>query len=58
LGYVGQGDYLEDTIVIGGVSTKNMYFGMTSDYSFPDKLSGDISTILGKRKQLTQKILN
>ncbi|KAG9496356.1 hypothetical protein J7337_012943 [Fusarium musae] len=47
LGYVGRGDYLEDTIVIGGVSTKNMYFGMTSDYSFPDKLSGNISTILG-----------
>ncbi|KAF5972513.1 hypothetical protein FCOIX_9307 [Fusarium coicis] len=47
LGYVGQGDYLEDTIVIGGVSTKNMYFGMTSYYSFPDKLSGDINTILG-----------
>ncbi|KAF5605100.1 hypothetical protein FPANT_1277 [Fusarium pseudoanthophilum] len=47
LGYVGRGDYLEDTIVIGGVSTKNMYFGMTSDYSFPDKLSGDINTILG-----------
>ncbi|KAF5656974.1 hypothetical protein FCIRC_13408 [Fusarium circinatum] len=47
LGYVGQGDYLEDTIVIGGVPTKNMYFGMTSDYSFPGKLSGNISTILG-----------
>ncbi|KAG5790496.1 hypothetical protein H9Q69_010448 [Fusarium xylarioides] len=47
LGYVGRGDYLEDTVVIGGVSTKNMYFGMTSDYSFPDKLSGDINTILG-----------
>ncbi|PNP74364.1 hypothetical protein FNYG_12413 [Fusarium nygamai] len=47
LGYVGTGDYLTDTIIIGGVSTKNMYFGMTSDYSFPDKLSGDINTILG-----------
>ncbi|KAG5747910.1 hypothetical protein H9Q70_009404 [Fusarium xylarioides] len=47
LGYVGRGDYLEDTLVIGGVSTKNMYFGMTSDYSFPDKLSGNINTILG-----------
>ncbi|KAI7759734.1 hypothetical protein LZL87_009057 [Fusarium oxysporum] len=47
LGYVGRGDYLSDTVVIGGVSTKNMYFGYTSDYSFPDKLSGDINTILG-----------
>ncbi|SCN98080.1 related to aspartic proteinase OPSB [Fusarium fujikuroi] len=47
LGYVGQGDYLTDTVVIGGVSTKNMYFGYTSFYSFPDKLSGDIRTILG-----------
>ncbi|KAI1023719.1 hypothetical protein LB504_005067 [Fusarium proliferatum] len=49
LGYVGQGDYLTDTVVIGGVSTKNMYFGITSDYSFPDKLSGDIYTIFGKK---------
>ncbi|KAM0540570.1 hypothetical protein ACHAPJ_013577 [Fusarium lateritium] len=47
LGYVGRGDCLEGTIIIGGVSTKNMYFGMTSDYSFPDKLSGDINTLLG-----------
>ncbi|KAF5560442.1 hypothetical protein FPHYL_6646 [Fusarium phyllophilum] len=43
LGHVGRGDYITDTVVIGGVSTKNM----TSDYSFPDKLSGDINTILG-----------
>lgn len=48
LGYVGRGDYLSDTVVFGGVATKNMYFGYTSDYSFPDKLSGDIYTILGK----------
>ncbi|KAF5704863.1 OPSB-like protein [Fusarium globosum] len=47
LGYVGQGDYLTDTVVIGGVSTKNMYFGYTSYYAFPDKLSGDVSTIVG-----------
>ncbi|KAF5241418.1 hypothetical protein FAUST_3848 [Fusarium austroamericanum] len=47
LGYVGRGDYLSDTVVFGGVATKNMYFGYTSDYSFPDKLSGDIYTILG-----------
>ncbi|RKK70111.1 hypothetical protein BFJ69_g12131 [Fusarium oxysporum] len=47
LGYVGRGDYLSDTVVIGGVSTKNMYFGYTSDYSFPDKVTGDIYTILG-----------
>lgn len=48
LGYVGQGDYLSDVVEIGGVSTEDMYFGMTSDYSFPDKLSGDIWTILGR----------
>ncbi|RGP63798.1 aspartic ase yapsin-6 [Fusarium sporotrichioides] len=47
LGYVGRGDYLSDTVVFGGVSTKEMYFGYTSDYSFPDKLSGNIYTILG-----------
>ncbi|OBS20323.1 hypothetical protein FPOA_06696 [Fusarium poae] len=47
LGYVGRGDYLSDTVVFGGVSTKNMYFGYTSDYSFPDKLIGDVYTILG-----------
>ncbi|KAF4454162.1 hypothetical protein F53441_3297 [Fusarium austroafricanum] len=47
LGSVGVGDYLSDTIVLGGVSIKDMYFGYTSDYSFPDKLSGDIYTILG-----------
>ncbi|KAF4995607.1 hypothetical protein FGRMN_4998 [Fusarium graminum] len=47
LGSVGMGDYLRDTVVIGGVSTKNMYFGYTSTYSFPDKLTGYINTILG-----------
>ncbi|EWZ85724.1 hypothetical protein NW765_011271 [Fusarium oxysporum] len=47
LGYVARGDYLSHTVVIGGVSTKNMYFGYTSDYSFPDKVTGDIYTILG-----------
>ncbi|RGP71265.1 aspartic ase yapsin-6 [Fusarium longipes] len=47
LGYVGRGDYLSDTVVLGGVSVDDMYFGYTSDYSFPDKLSGDIYTILG-----------
>ncbi|GKU09796.1 aspartic proteinase yapsin-6 [Fusarium langsethiae] len=47
LGYVGQGDYLSDTVVFGGVSTNDMYFGYTSEYSFPAKLSGDIYTILG-----------
>ncbi|KAF4335900.1 aspartic ase yapsin-6 [Fusarium beomiforme] len=47
LGYVGMGDYLSDTVVIGGVSTKDMYFGYTSTYAFPDKLTGDVNTILG-----------
>lgn len=41
------GDYLSDNIVLGGVSVKDMYFGYTSNYSFPDKLIGDIYTILG-----------
>src|SRR6478609_5523921 len=61
LGYVGRGDYLSDTVVIGGVSTKNMYFGYTSDYSFPDKVTGDIYTILGKilpcQDYITLKVL-
>jgi hypothetical protein len=48
LGYVGSGDYLSDTVVLGGVSVKDMYFGYTSSYSFPDKLRGDTYTILGK----------
>jgi hypothetical protein len=48
LGYVGMGDYLSDTVVLGGVSVKDMYFGYTSRYSFPDKLSGNVYTILGK----------
>ncbi|WZH44164.1 aspartic peptidase domain-containing protein [Fusarium acuminatum] len=47
LGYVGMGDYLSDTVVLGGVSVKDMYFGYTSRYSFPDKLSGNVYTILG-----------
>lgn len=61
LGYIGRGDYLSDTVVIGGVSTKNMYFGYTSDYSFPNKVTGDIYTILGKilrcQDYITLKVL-
>lgn len=49
LGPVGAGDYLSDTVVLGGVSTKNMYFGYTSSYSFPNKVLGDVNTIMGKK---------
>ncbi|KAM0470445.1 hypothetical protein ACHAP7_009509 [Fusarium lateritium] len=47
LGWVGMGNYLSDTVVLGGVSVKDMYFGYTSSYSFPDKLRGNVYTILG-----------
>lgn len=57
LGYVGMGDYLSDTVVLGGISVKDMYFGYTSRYSFPDKLIGDVYTILGKMIRSKGKIL-
>jgi hypothetical protein len=61
LGSVGSGDYLSDTVSLGGVSVKDLYFGYTSGYSFPDKARGDMYTILGKSPQAgthpTQKIL-
>ncbi|KAH8176703.1 eukaryotic aspartyl protease domain-containing protein [Sarocladium implicatum] len=47
LGPVGGGDYLSDTVKIGGVSTKDMYFGYTTSYSFPNRVLGDVNTILG-----------
>ncbi|KAG5976342.1 hypothetical protein E4U55_007356 [Claviceps digitariae] len=44
---VGRGDYLSDTLVLGGVTMKDMYFGYTSGYSFPSHMIGEIQTILG-----------
>jgi hypothetical protein len=48
LGPVGMGDYLSDIISLGGVSVKDMYFGYTSRYSHPNRVVGDVRTILGK----------
>ncbi|KAG5989481.1 hypothetical protein E4U43_004492, partial [Claviceps pusilla] len=47
LGIVGRGDYLSDTLVLGGVTMKDMYFGYTSSYSFPEHIRGNVNTILG-----------
>ncbi|KAJ4016165.1 hypothetical protein NW752_003284 [Fusarium irregulare] len=47
LGSVGAGDYLSDTVSLGGVTVKDLYFGYTSEYSFADKVRGDAYTILG-----------
>lgn len=61
LGSVGAGDYLSDTVSLGGVTVKDLYFGYTSEYSFADKVRGDANTILGKNPQYgahpTEKIL-
>ena len=45
------GDYLSDTVSLGGVTVKDLYFGYTSEYSFADKVRGDAYTILGKNPQ-------
>ncbi|KAK0384431.1 hypothetical protein NLU13_8517 [Sarocladium strictum] len=47
LSWVGNGDYLSDTIAMGGVTIEDMYFGYTSRYAFPDHVVGDPYTILG-----------
>ncbi|KAG6002576.1 hypothetical protein E4U21_002959 [Claviceps maximensis] len=47
LGPVGMGDYLSDTLVLGGVTMKDMYFGYTSLYGFPNRIADRPNTILG-----------
>jgi hypothetical protein len=41
-------DYLNNTIVLGGVTAEKIYFGYTSSYIKPDYVTGNVSTILGK----------
>jgi hypothetical protein len=43
----GSGDHLNDTLVLGGVTMENMYFGYTSEYGNPDRVTGQVATILG-----------
>lgn len=43
----GYGDYLNDTLVLGGVTMPNMYFGYTSAYGFPERAPVPTATILG-----------
>ncbi|XP_014556036.1 hypothetical protein COCVIDRAFT_100859 [Bipolaris victoriae FI3] len=43
----GQGDFLNDTLVLGGVTLPNMYFGYTSKYPSLGRAPKPISTILG-----------
>ncbi|PVI05817.1 acid protease [Periconia macrospinosa] len=43
----GSGDYLEDTVTIGGVTTENLYFGYLLRYGFPERAPVPAATILG-----------
>ncbi|EUC47391.1 hypothetical protein COCMIDRAFT_3647 [Bipolaris oryzae ATCC 44560] len=43
----GTGDYLNDTLVLGGVTLPKMYFGYTSQYPFLGRVPKPIGTILG-----------
>ncbi|KAK0390930.1 hypothetical protein NLU13_0433 [Sarocladium strictum] len=43
----GTGDYLSDTVGIGGVSTDHLYFGFITKFGFPDRVIGDVYSILG-----------
>jgi hypothetical protein len=47
LAVLGNGDYLNDTLVLGGVTIEKMSFGYTSSYIYPNRVSGDVATILG-----------
>ncbi|EMD89481.1 hypothetical protein COCC4DRAFT_180523 [Bipolaris maydis ATCC 48331] len=44
---LGFGDYLSDTLVLGGVTMPNMYFGYTSNYTAGKVVPEPIQTILG-----------
>jgi hypothetical protein len=43
----GLGDYLNDTVGIGGVSTDHMYFGYLTHFGFPDRVQNPFHSILG-----------
>jgi hypothetical protein len=43
----GGGDFLNDTLVLGGVTMPDMYFGYTSRYGFPERVQAPVATILG-----------
>jgi hypothetical protein len=47
LSSLGNGDYLNDTLVLGGVTMEKMYFGYTSSYVYPNRVTGNVATILG-----------
>jgi hypothetical protein len=49
LSVLGNGDYLNDTLVLGGVTIEKMYFGYTSSYIYPNRVTGNVATILGMR---------
>jgi hypothetical protein len=43
----GMGDFLNDTISLGGVSMEDMYFGYTLSYAFPRRAPLPPATIMG-----------
>jgi hypothetical protein len=47
LAAIGQGDFLSDTVSIGGVSTKDLVFGYIDSYGFPSHLLPPIASIAG-----------
>jgi hypothetical protein len=43
----GSGDFLNDTVAVGGVSTEHMYFGYLNQYGFPDRAGNPAYSVLG-----------
>jgi hypothetical protein len=50
LGAVGQGDFLSDTVTIGGVTAKNLTFGYVDVYANPSHQFPPIASIAGTRR--------
>jgi hypothetical protein len=44
----GSGDYLNDTVGIGGVATPHVLFGFIDTIGFPDQIPYPASSIAGK----------
>jgi hypothetical protein len=44
---IGQGDFLSDTVSVGGVSTKDLVFGYIDSYGFPSHLLPPTASIAG-----------
>ena len=44
----GSGDYLNDTVGIGGVTTPNIFFGYLDNIGFPEQIPYTASSIAGK----------